>query len=214
MTMMSSAPTGQSTSSLSSGAAASTSSELFRGFGSLSSRLTSGFKQAGIGANLDSLISGVKNFLPQDRDLTLTKVCESLMDPQNASSAALARTEHYLYFDPRSANARGSMPPASAARAGAAAGGGGADGAARGLEVSFGQRRQGFSEAVVFAVGGGSVDEYGNLQDWVARTAAASAAAGVGGTGAARRRVVYGSTEIMAAEDFVNEELARLGREP
>ena len=216
MTMMSSAPTTNSASSLSSGAAASTSSELFRGFGSLSSRLTSGFKQAGIGANLDSLISGVKNFLPQDRDLTLTKVTESLMDPQNASSAALARTEHYLYFDPRSANARGSMPPASAARAGAPGGApGGGDGTARGLEVSFGQRRQGFGEAVVFAVGGGSIDEYGNLQDWVARTAAASAAAGgVAAGGAGRRRVVYGSTEIMAAEDFVNEELARLGREP
>jgi hypothetical protein len=213
MTMMSSAPTTNAASSLASGAAASTSSELFRGFGSLSSRLTSGFKQAGIGANLDSLISGVKNFLPQDRDLTLTKVTESLMDPQNASSAALARTEHYLYFDPRSANARGSMPPASAARAGGAGAG---DGAARGLEVSFGQRRQGFSEAVVFAVGGGSIDEYGNLQDWVARTAAASAAAGGGlaGGAAGRRRVVYGSTEIMAAEDFVNEELARLGQEP
>jgi hypothetical protein len=210
MTMMSSAPTTNSNASLASGAASS-SSELFRGFGSLSSRLTSGFKQAGIGANLDSLISGVKNFLPQDRDLTLTKVTESLMDPQNASSAALARTEHYLYFDPRSANARGSMPPASAARAGAP----GAGGEARGLEVTFGQRRQGFSEAVVFAVGGGSIDEYGNLQDWVARTAAASAAAGgVAAGGAGRRRVVYGSTEIMASEDFVNEELARLGAEP
>ena len=100
MTMMTSAPISQPSQS-------STSSELFKGFSSLSSRLTSGFKEAGIGANLENLISGVKNFLPQDRDLTLTKITESLMDPQNASSAAIARTEHYLYFDPRSANARG-----------------------------------------------------------------------------------------------------------
>src|SRR6201996_6870009 len=146
MTMMTSAPISQPSQS-------STSSELFKGFSSLSSRLTSGFKEAGIGANLENLISGVKNFLPQDRDLTLTKITESLMDPQNASSAAIARTEHYLYFDPRSANARGTMPPASAARSGAQ---GSQAAVARGIDASFGQRRQGFSEAIVFTVGGGS----------------------------------------------------------
>ncbi|KAF2675072.1 Sec1-like protein [Microthyrium microscopicum] len=178
------------------------SSDLLKGFSSLSSRLTSGFKEAGIGANFENLISGVKNFLPQNRDLTLTKITESLMDPANASSAAIARTEHYLYFDPRSANARGTMPPASRNAGGAGAG-------ARGMEASFGQRRQGFSEAIVFTVGGGSIDEYGNLQEWVARTSGGpNPTAGVG-----KRRVVYGSTEIVAAEDFVNEELARLGRE-
>lgn len=75
------------------------------------------------------------------------------MDPQNASSAAIAMTEGYLYYDPRSANARGSMPPASAARSGQT-------GAVnRGIEASFGQRRQGFSEAIVFTVGGGSVSQ-------------------------------------------------------
>src|SRR6201994_1347799 len=204
MTMMTSAPISQPSQS-------STSSELFKGFSSLSSRLTSGFKEAGIGVNLDNLISGVKNFLPQDRDLTLTKITESLMDPQNASSAAIARTEHYLYFDPRSANARGTMPPAT--RTGGPGGsvtGSPAGGAARGIEASFGQRRQGFSEAIVFTVGGGNIEEYGNLQEWVSRTSG-----GVGGASAGlpRRRVVYGSTEILAAEDFIKSELARLGRE-
>jgi hypothetical protein len=67
------------------------------------------------------------------------------MDPSNASSAAIARTENYLYYDPRSANARGIMLPASAARAQQA---GGMPGAHRGIEASFGQRRQGFSEAI------------------------------------------------------------------
>jgi hypothetical protein len=198
MTMMTSAPASQP-------AQSSTSSDLLKGFSSLSSRLTSGFKEAGIGANLDSLISGVKNFLPQNRDLTLTRITESLMDPQNASSAAIARSEHYLYFDPRSANARGTMPPASTARAGGAQGQG-----ARGIEASFGQRRQGFSEAIVFTVGGGSIDEYGNLQEWVKRTSGGPGGAVPGGP---RRRVVYGSTEIIAADDFVNSELARLGDE-
>lgn len=146
-TMMSSAPT-------SGPAQTSTSTDLFKGFSAISSRLTSGLKEAGIGANFENLVSGVKSFLPQNKDLTLTKITESLMDPQNASSAAIAMTEGYLYFDPRSANARGTMPPASAARSGQT-------GAAnRGIEASFGQRRQGFSEAIVFTVGGGSVSSY------------------------------------------------------
>lgn len=127
------------------------------------------------------------------------------MDPANASSAAIARTEHYLYFDPRSANARGTMPPASRAGAGTTT----AAGQQRGIEASFGQRRQGFNEAIVFTVGGGSIDEYGNLQEWVTRTSGGNAQP----VGIGRRRVVYGSTEIVAAEDFVNEELAKLGRE-
>jgi hypothetical protein len=196
MTMMASAPTQPFQ-------PASTSSELLKGFSSLSSRLTSGFKEAGIGANLENLISGVKNFLPQNKDLTLTKITESIMDPQNASSAAIARTEHYLYFDPRSANARGTMPPAS--KSSVAQGG-----VNRGIDASFGQRRQGFNEAIVFTVGGGSIDEYGNLQEWAVRTSNAQAAGGQ----VMKKRVVYGSTEIIAADDFINEELARLGKEP
>jgi len=95
------------------------------------------------------------------------------------------------------------MPPATARP-------GQQSGAHRGIEASFGQRRQGFSEAVVFTVGGGSIDEYGNLQEWVKRTSG-----GPGGQvpGGPRRRVVYGSTEIINADDFVNLELARLGAE-
>jgi sec1 family domain-containing protein 1 len=201
MTMMTSAP--------SQPAQSSASSDLLKGFSSLSTRLTSGFKEAGIGVNLDNLISGVKNFLPQNRDLTLTKITESLMDPQNASSAAIARTENYLYFDPRSANARGTLPPASGARSGPGTQGQ-SGGANRGIDASFGQRRQGFSDAIVFTVGGGSIDEYGNLQEWVERTSAP--VAGAPGQ-VVRRRVVYGSTEIMAADDFINGELATLGKE-
>lgn len=182
----------------------SASADLFKGFSAISSRLTSGFKEAGIGANFDNLISGVKNFLPQNKDLTLTKITESLMDPQNASSAAIARTEDYLYYDPRSSNARGTMPAASAARVQQS--GGGASN--RGIDASFGQRRQGFSEAIVFTVGGGSIDEYGNLQEWAARTS------GVGVPGAGPlRRIVYGSTEIVSADDFIKLELERLGQE-
>jgi len=75
-----------------------------------------------------------------------------------------------------------------------------------GTNATFGQRRQGFSEAIVFTVGGGSMDEYGNLQDWAKRTSAVQGASGP------RRRIVYGSTEIVNAEDFVGV-AARLGSE-
>lgn len=193
MTMISSAPTQPQQ--------ASASADLFKGFTSISSRLTDRFKEAGISANFDGLISGVKNFLPANKDLTLTKITESLMDPQNASTSALQKTEGFLYFDPRSANARGTMPPsAKDARTGTVQ--------TRGIEASFGQRRQGFSEAIVFTVGGGSMDEYGNLQDWAKRTSAAAGAAGAVG----RKRVIYGSTELVNAESFLAE-LARLGKE-
>lgn len=194
------------------------SSDLFRGFSSLSNRLTDRITSGALGANFDSLISGVKNFLPANKDLTLTKITESIMDPSSASSSAIAKTENYLYFDPRSANARGAIPPASAARNPQAPGAVG--GVERGTSATFGQRRQAFNEAIVFTVGGGSMDEYGNLQDWVRQTSGqpgdgsgAGIRAGVGAMGGARRRVVYGSTELMNANEFLTESLSKLGRE-
>ena len=49
------------------------------------------------------------------------------------------------------------------------------------------------------------MEEYGNLQEWSRR---------VGQSGAGvKRRVVYGSTELINAESFVNGELKRLGEE-
>ncbi|KAL8802537.1 MAG: hypothetical protein Q9200_006550 [Gallowayella weberi] len=202
MTMMTSAPTQP--------AQQSTGGELFRGFSSISNRLTDRLASGALGTNFENLISGVKNFLPVNKDITITKIVESLMDPTSASSSAIAKTEDYLYFDPRSANARGTMPAPSQARQQQASGIPVALGSlGPGTQASFGQRRQGFSEAIVFTVGGGSMDEYGNLQDWAKRTSAASGTV----AGGPKRRVVYGSTEIVNAEDFVVGELARLGRE-
>ena len=216
--MMSSAPSQSSQ--------PSNSSELFKGFSSLSSRLTDRFKEAGLGSNIEGLISGVKNFLPANKDLTVTKITESLMDPQNASSSAIANTESYLYYDPRSANARGTMPSASQTRSSSqyqqqsgislpgALGVGGAVGSMSrsGIDASFGQRRQGFNEAIVFTVGGGSMDEYGNLQAWAKRTNSGSASS-MNASSLTGRRVIYGSTELINAEDFIKLELARLGKE-
>ena len=197
------------------------SSDLFRGFSSLSNRLTDRITSGSLGANFDSLISGVKNFLPANKDLTLTKITESIMDPTSASSSAIAKTENYLYFDPRSANARGAMPPASASRT---QGPGTMGGAGPGTGASFGQRRQAFNDAIVFTVGGGSMDEYGNLQDWVhqhsGQPGGSGEAAGAGGRagaagslGAPKKRVVYGSTDLMNADEFITESLAKLGKE-
>ena len=150
MTMMTSAPTQP--------VQQSAGNELFRGFSSISNRLTDRFKDGTLGANFDNLISVVKNFLPANKDLTITKITESIMDPASASSSAIAKTENYLYFDPKSANARGTMPTASQGRYQQQAGS-----YAPGTNASFGQRRQGFSEAIIFTVGGGSMDEFSNL---------------------------------------------------
>ncbi|KAJ5161271.1 hypothetical protein N7492_006663 [Penicillium capsulatum] len=189
------------------------SSDLFRGFSSLSNRLTDRITSGALGANFDSLISGVKNFLPANKDLTVTKITESIMDPAAASSSAIAKTENYLYFDPRSANARGAMPPASASRSQQAPGGMGGTGPGTG--ATFGQRRQAFNEAIVFTVGGGSMDEYGNLQDWVHRTSQQGADGAPSGHRApgTQRRVVYGSTDLMNASEFLSDSLVPLGRE-
>ncbi|KAH8725045.1 SEC1 family transport protein-like protein SLY1 [Phaeosphaeriaceae sp. PMI808] len=192
MTMISSAPTQP----------AQGTSQLFGGFSSLSSRVTDRFKDAGLGTNFEGVLSGIKNFLPTNTDLTLTKITESLMDPQNAASSAISKTESYLYFDPRSANARGTLPPASQTR-------NQQNTVGRGIDATFGQRRQGFSEAIVFTVGGGSMDEYGNLQEWAKRTSTSHGAPGAG----PKRRIVYGSTALYSATEFVTKDLAQLGGE-
>ncbi|PUU82110.1 Sec1-like protein [Tuber borchii] len=189
MTMMASAP--------SQPAAQSAGGDLFKGFSSISNRLTDRLKDAGaLGGGFENLISGVKNFLPVNKDLTITQIVESLMDPTSSSTSALAKTEHYLYLDPRSSTSR--TGPSTRL---------GPDGRPIAGGPTFGQRRQGFTEAVVFTVGGGNMEEYGNLQEWSRRVNDAS---GAGGT---RRKVVYGSTELISAEKFVGGELKRLGQE-
>jgi hypothetical protein len=110
-------------------------------FGSTFGRLTSSLKDAGINTNIDlgSLTKGLKNLMPTSGDMTITQIMHSLLAPTEASSAALARTQDWLYFDPKSAHARGNMPT----------GRGDKDSKQRGIEASFGQRRQGFSEGIV-----------------------------------------------------------------
>jgi len=68
---------------------------LFGGLSSLSKNFTDKLSSSTFGnVNLDALVSGVKNFLPANRDLTVTKIVESIMDPPAASSSAIAKTEN------------------------------------------------------------------------------------------------------------------------
>ncbi|KAI5780665.1 Sec1-like protein [Peziza echinospora] len=197
MTMMTTTQTGTQPS------ATTTGGDLFKGFSSLVSTRLGG----SVPSSLDNLISNVKNFLPANRDLTVTKIVESLMDPTSSSSSALQKTENYLYFDPRSP--RGTVPPGSGLA------GLGPDGRPITGGPSFGQRRQGFTEAAVVMIGGGCMEEYGNLQEWARKKAQGGGGVGiVGGQQAGlRRRVVYGATELISPERFLGGEVKRLGED-
>jgi hypothetical protein len=169
-------------------------------------QLTDRLRDGGIGSvGLDNLISGVKNFLPARKDFPITRLVEALMEPSSASSQALQDTDEYLLFDPKSGG-RSSARPSN--RGGGGGGGGGG--------TLGGGSRQNFNEAVVFVVGGGSLVEYGNMSEWVARTGQQPGVNGVGSTTTStmmlpgQKNVTYGSTEILAPSEFVKA-LSELG---
>ncbi|WRT69150.1 uncharacterized protein IL334_006134 [Kwoniella shivajii] len=139
MTMMASQPTIAAAQT-----AASSGGEWTKGFSALGNRITDRLREGGItGVGLDNLISGVKNFLPARKELTITRLVEALMEPSTATTQALQDTDDYLFFDPRAS--RGRNP------------------------TSSGKGRQQYSESVVFVVGGGGYVEYGNLMEWANR---------------------------------------------
>ncbi|WVR08989.1 hypothetical protein IAU60_006049 [Kwoniella sp. DSM 27419] len=118
--------------------------EWTRGFSALGNRITDRLREGGItGVGLDNLISGVKNFLPAKKELTVTRLVEALMEPSAAATQALQDTDDYLMFDPRTTRGRG--------------------------PTQSGRGRQQYQESVVFVVGGGGYVEYGNLMEWAGR---------------------------------------------
>jgi sec1 family domain-containing protein 1 len=123
-------------------------------------QLTDRLKEGG----LENLISGVRNFLPTNKLCTVTRLTEALMDSGAASNQSLQETDEYVMLDPRAAR---SSPAAARAPV----------------------RRSQFSEGIVFVVGGAGYVEYGNLEEWAAKTG---------------RRVTYGGTEIWDPESFVS----------
>ncbi|KAL1925670.1 uncharacterized protein VTP21DRAFT_553 [Calcarisporiella thermophila] len=116
--------------------------DLFRGFSSISNKLTDRLKEGGLSGSFENLLSGVKNFLPARKDLAITRVVEALMEPSSASAAAVNETEDYLYFDPK---------------------------AGRSTEANKSRGRGTYQEAIVFVVGGGNYIEYQNLQEYAQR---------------------------------------------
>ncbi|KAI6136429.1 Sec1-like protein [Pisolithus sp. B1] len=104
--------------------------ELFRGFTALGNRLTDRLKEGG----LENLISGVKNFLPANKLLPVTRLTEALMDPSAASNQSLTETDDYVFLDPRGH---------------------------RHAQVTGRAKRMAFAEGMVFIVGGASYVEQG-----------------------------------------------------
>ncbi|CAN3373535.1 hypothetical protein DIURU_001477 [Diutina rugosa] len=74
---------------------------------SLSSKLY-GLTEGRISEGLTSIASKVKSFIPEKRELPVTKVVQALMDPQTAPQDTLQVTDNYVYFDPKT---RGSKQP-------------------------------------------------------------------------------------------------------
>ncbi|KIJ21974.1 hypothetical protein PAXINDRAFT_95428 [Paxillus involutus ATCC 200175] len=148
--------------------------ELLRGFTALGNRLTDRLKEGG----LENLISGVKNFLPADKLLPVTRLMEALMDSSAASNQSLQETDDYILLDPRAPRHVQGLGFSGSAGGPAT---GGTSGPGRG-------RRMAFAEGMVFVVGGASYVEYGNLEEWAAKTG---------------KRLTYGGTEIVDPGEFV-----------
>lgn len=109
-------------------------SQLLSGLSNKLYGLTEGKIQGGVG----SLISGIKNFLPEKKTIPITNIVEAIMDPLNSSKKNLDITNEYLYFDPRITRGSHEKVP----------------------------RRQTYNKSLVFVVGGGNFFEYQNLQEW------------------------------------------------
>jgi len=112
-------------------------------------QLTDRLKEGGF----ENLISGVKNFLPANKLLPVTRLTEALMDSSAASNQSLQETDDYIFLDPRAPrHVHSGMP-----------------GAAGGSGVTKG-KRMAFAESMVFIVGGAGYVEYGNLEEWAGKT--------------------------------------------
>ena len=156
--------------------------ELFKGFGSLSSRLTDKLKDS----RLENLVAGVKNFLPVQKDFTVTRLVASIMDPAGSNAQTLQETDDYLCIDPRQPRGRGT-----------------------GMAPGGTKARQPFAHAIVFVVGGGSHVEFANLQEYVTRSVSVSG--GIAPGTSSQKKITYGSTEILTPTEFLRT-LAMLGR--
>ncbi|KAF9444597.1 SLY1 protein [Macrolepiota fuliginosa MF-IS2] len=123
--------------------------ELFKGFSAfVGNRLTDRLKDGAF----EGLLSGVKNFLPANKLLPVTRLTEALMDSSAASNQSLQETDDYIFLDPRAPrNVNAGLP-----------GGTGTSGAR--------PKRMTFAEGMVFVVGGAGYVEFGNLEEWAKKS--------------------------------------------
>jgi hypothetical protein len=108
------------------------------------------------------LLAGVRNLLPSNNHLPLTRIVSTLMLNRDGAESLDAT---FKYFDPRASGKR----PAK-------------------LQGSF-------KEAIVFVLGGGTYNEYQNLQDWQKENQQTHGITSV----------VYGCSELVAPEQFVKQ---------
>ncbi|KAG0227413.1 Vesicle trafficking between the ER and Golgi [Actinomortierella wolfii] len=116
---------------------------LLNRLGNIGNKLSDHLGSGGLGGGFENLLSGVKNFLPTKKDLPMTRIVESIMEP--SSSGQNETVEDFLYFDPkvsRTATSSGAKMP---------------------------RTRTPFQEAIVFVVGGGNYVEYQNLMEYAQR---------------------------------------------
>ncbi|KAG6851330.1 hypothetical protein H0H93_005728 [Arthromyces matolae] len=147
MTISTTAVSGTQTPNL--GSVAGQSTDLFKGFSAFGNRLAGRLE----GGALENLISGVKNFLPTNKLLPVTRLVEALMDSSSASNQSLQETDDFIFLDPRSLRHTHAGVPGAAGGSGSTKG-----------------KRMAFAEGMVFMVGGAGYVEYGNLEEWAGRT--------------------------------------------
>ncbi|KAF9281810.1 Vesicle trafficking between the ER and Golgi [Mortierella alpina] len=112
---------------------------LLNRLGTIGNKLSDHLGSGGLGGGFENLLAGVKNFLPAKKDLPMTRVIESIMEPGGVANET---NEDFLYFDPKVSRASNAKMP---------------------------RTRTPFQEAIVFVVGGGNYVEYQNLNEYAQR---------------------------------------------
>ncbi|RKP27345.1 Sec1-like protein [Syncephalis pseudoplumigaleata] len=142
--------------------------DLLGRFSSFGTKITGHIKEGG-------LLSGLRNLLPTHNDLPMTRVVSGVLDPSSYSGASPSQSamgagggdgdEELLYFDPKSL---------------------------RGPGQSLSTSRTSFQDAIVFMVGGGSIVEYQNLQEYAQRQSPP-------------KNIIYGAMELLSPKDFLSQ---------
>ncbi|KAF9360141.1 Vesicle trafficking between the ER and Golgi [Mortierella sp. AD094] len=112
---------------------------LLNRLGTIGNKLSDHLGSGGLGGGFENLLAGVKNFLPAKKDLPMTRIIESIMEPGGGANET---NEDFLYFDPKVSRASNAKMP---------------------------RTRTPFQEAIVFVVGGGNYVEYQNLNEYAQR---------------------------------------------